>query len=596
MLKPLNTVTRELISLDGLWFFALDTSGLAEPWAGPLQTALEAPVPASYNDIFADQAIHDHVGWVWYQRTVRVPRGWKGQRVVIRVDAATHEGAVYVNENPVARHIGGYTPFEADITQLVAPGEEFRLTIGVNNELTNVTIPPGAVYVDSLGRRKQSYRHDFYNYAGLARSVHLYSTPTQHIDDVTVRAGVDEGTGVVDYEVLSHGPALVHVQLQDASGHVVAQSDGGSGVLRVPDAELWRPGAGYLYTLIVQLRAADTIVDEYNVKVGIRSVKVEGDKFLINGEPFYFRGFGKHEDSAIRGRGFDPALLVHDFALMKWAGANSFRTSHYPYAEEFLDYADRHGVVVIDETAAVGLNLAIGGGVHGNALEKSFSPTMFNSETQAAHAQAIRELIARDKNHPSVVMWSIANEPESVEEGARDYFAPLAALTRELDPTRPITYANEHRGTFSSDVVADLVDVLSLNRYYGWYADTGDLRAAEVHLETELRGWQEKFGKPIIITEYGADTLAGLHSILDQPWSEEFQRGLLDVYHRVFDRVDAVIGEQVWNFADFQTKAEITRVDGNRKGVFTRDRRPKDAAHVLRARWTAATARAEGNE
>ncbi|MGV2900562.1 beta-glucuronidase [Microbacterium sp. AGC62] len=596
MLKPLNTVTRELISLDGLWFFALDTSGLAEPWAGPLQTALEAPVPASYNDIFADQAIHDHVGWVWYQRTVRVPRGWKGQRVVIRVDAATHEGAVYVNENPVARHIGGYTPFEADITQLVAPGEEFRLTIGVNNELTNVTIPPGAVYVDSLGRRKQSYRHDFYNYAGLARSVHLYSTPTQHIDDVTVRVGVDEGTGVVDYEVLSHGPALVHVQLQDASGHVVAQSDGGSGVLRVPDAELWRPGAGYLYTLIVQLRAADTIVDEYNVKVGIRSVKVEGDKFLINGEPFYFRGFGKHEDSAIRGRGFDPALLVHDFALMKWAGANSFRTSHYPYAEEFLDYADRHGVVVIDETAAVGLNLAIGGGVHGNALEKSFSPNMFNSETQAAHAQAIRELIARDKNHPSVVMWSIANEPESVEEGARDYFAPLAALTRKLDPTRPITYANEHRGTFSSDVVADLVDVLSLNRYYGWYADTGDLRAAEVHLETELRGWQEKFGKPIIITEYGADTLAGLHSILDQPWSEEFQRGLLDVYHRVFDRVDAVIGEQVWNFADFQTKAEITRVDGNRKGVFTRDRRPKDAAHVLRARWTAATARAEGNE
>ena len=118
MLKPISTPTRELIRLDGLWRFALDDAATPEPWADELETALEAPVPASYNDVFADQAIRDHVGWVWYQRTVRVPRGWAGERVVLRVDAATHEGVVYVDGTKVAEHVGGYTPFEADVTDL----------------------------------------------------------------------------------------------------------------------------------------------------------------------------------------------------------------------------------------------------------------------------------------------------------------------------------------------------------------------------------------------------------------------------------------------------------------------------------------------
>jgi beta-glucuronidase len=140
--------------------------------------------------------------------------------------------------------------------------------------------------------------------------------------------------------------------------------------------------------------------------------------------------------------------------------------------------------------------------------------------------------------------------------------------------------------TYETDLIADLFDVLCLNRYFGWYVDTGDLAAAEGHLEADLIGWQAKHGKPIIMTEYGADAVAGLHAVLDQPWTEEYQRDVLAMFHRVHDRVEAVVGEQVWNFADFQTSPGIVRVDGNKKGVFTRDRRPKAAAHELRARWT----------
>ena len=314
-------------------------------------------------------------------------------------------------------------------------------------------------------------------------------------------------------------------------------------------------------------------------------MRVDGARFLINGEPFYFRGFGKHEDSAVRGKGHDDPFMVHDFALMEWLGANSFRASHYPYAEEVLDYADRHGIVVIGETAAVGINSGLAAGVFGAVPFTTFSEDTINAATQAAHRQAIRELVARDKNHPCVVLWSVANEPESVTPEARAYFEPLVAEFRRLDPTRPLGFANVPGATPDIDVITDLFDVIMLNRYYGWYVHAGDLAAAERALEAELTAWAQKYAKPIIITEYGSDTLPGLHDINGTTWTEEYQVEVLKMCHRVFDRVDAVVGEQIWNFADFATGPGVLRVDGNKKGVFTRERRPKASAHLLRRRW-----------
>lgn len=592
MLKPQITPTRELVSLDGLWNFAISSGDLEadHPWFGHLAGALEVPVPASYNDIFVDRNIHDHVGWVYYQTHPRVPRGWKQERYFIRVDAATHTGRVYVNDTLVAQHTGGYTPFEADITNLVGAGEQFRLTILVNNELTNETIPPGSIEVLANGKRKQTYYHDFYNYAGLARSVWLYCAPRQHIQDITVVTDVKERSGIISYSVETAEPIpdqQLRVSVIDEEGLVVAQSHGTQNRLMIDSVKLWQPGAAYLYQVQVEIYDADSqLVDMYSVATGVRTVEVRDMQFLINGKPFYFTGFGKHEDTAVRGKGHDSAYMVHDFQLMDWVGANSFRTSHYPYAEEVLDFADRHGIVVIDETAAVGLNLGIVSGLAGGVKVSTFSPGMINEVTRAAHATAIRELIARDKNHPCVVLWSIANEPASSEEGAREYFEPLVKLTRELDPSRLVCFVNVTLATYDKDLISDLFDVLCLNRYYGWYEEMGDLETAEVMLEQDLLGWQKKYGKPMIMTEYGADTLAGLHAVNDLPWSEEFQTRLLDVYHRVHDRIEGIVGEQVWNFADFQTSLQIFRVDGNKKGVFTRDRKPKAAAHTLRARWT----------
>ncbi|MEU7835117.1 beta-glucuronidase [Nonomuraea sp. NPDC049129] len=591
MLRPQDGPTRERRSLAGLWRFRLDAEGAGRAegwWRSPLAEAVDIPVPASYNDIYPDVTVRDHVGDAWYQTNVWVPAQWTGQRIVLRFDAATHRATAWVNDTEVVTHEGGYTPFEADVTAHLRPGAENRLTVVVNNELSWATIPPGTIEERPDGRRVQRYFHDFFNYAGLHRPVWLYTTPPEHISDITVTTTFDDTTGVIGYRADNTGESdSVRVSLRDAAGAEVAAATGAVGTLRVPDVHPWAPGDGYLYELeVTLLSASGEVTDSYRQPVGVRTVEVRGKQFLINGTPFYFKGFGKHEDAAVRGKGHDDVLMVHDFALMEWIGANSFRTSHYPYAEEVLDYADRHGVVVINETAAVGLNRNIGGGVFSSGERVlTFSPDAVSDETRRVHLRALQELVARDKNRPSVVLWSVANEPDHVQPEARDYFAPLAAETRRLDPTRPVAYVNALLAPPDQCVVTDLFDVVLLNRYYGWYFGPGDLEAAETALETELRQWAALHDKPIVITEYGADTYPGLRSVVPNPWTEEYQAELLDVYHRVFDRVDAVVGEQVWNFADFATTPGVFRVDGNKKGVFTRDRRPKTAAFHLRARW-----------
>jgi beta-glucuronidase len=183
-----------------------------------------------------------------------------------------------------------------------------------------------------------------------------------------------------------------------------------------------------------------------------------------------------------------------------------------------------------------------------------------------------------------VVLWSLANEPESHTPEAHAYFSPLFQAARSADPTRPVGFVNMMFAQPNDCKVTELADVIMINRYYGWYMEPGDLVAAEHGWEHELLGWAE-LDKPILVTEYGADAMPGLHSLDDAVWSEEYQVAMLDVAHRVFDRIDAVVGEHVWNFADFATGPSFMRVDGNKKGVFTRDRRPKAAARYLRRRW-----------
>jgi beta-glucuronidase len=596
MLAPRWTTSRSARKLDGLWEFAFDreSRGLAEQWwRGTLPASRPMPVPASYNDLVVEGDEREHVGDVWYQTRVMTGASSPDVRTVLRFDAATHRAEVWVDDTWLGEHEGGYTPFEFDISELARDHESLRVTVRVDNRLTMHSIPPGIVDTDEEGRRRQGYFHDFYNYAGLSRSVWMLSTPRRYIDDITVRTDLEIGVGGVHYEVAIAGVAdggpdpggRTTVVLRDATGATVTAGTGATGSLTVEGVRPWSPDNPYLYALDVRHESAGE-VDVYTLPVGIRTIRVDGARLLLNGEPVHLRGFGMHEDAPWRGKGHDDARMVRDFTLMQWIGANSFRTSHYPYAEEVLDLADRLGFLVIDETAAVGLNLALMSDRIHVEDTRTFRPGGVDDVTLQVHLAAIRELVARDKNHPSVVMWSVANEPDTTEPASRPYFAALAATTRELDGTRPVGFANVALSTPDLDQVTDLFDIILLNRYFGWYVDTGDLRVAERNLEDELRQWASRHDKPIIITEFGADAVAGLHSLPAQMWSEEFQRDLVSTYLDVFARVDEVVGEHVWNFADFATMQGTNRVVGNRKGAFTREREPKAVAYLLRERWT----------
>lgn len=582
MLYPRENESREVKDLGGLWRFRRDAhhEGFENKWfLEPLADTVEMPVPASYNDITTDNELRRHIGLVWYERDLFIPAGWSGRRIILRFGSVTHEAHIYLDGHLCGSHRGGFLPFEIDLSARIQPGGKHRLTVAVDNRLTWQTLPSGEVKTlddadHPSGYTVQEYHFDFFNYAGIHRAVVLYTTAPAYIADITTRTTLENGWAHLYYEIAVVGdPSTIEVQLHDPAGNLVAHAKAVAGKLRVENPQLWGPGKGILYTLTVRLSS-----DLYRLPVGLRTVRVTRDQFLVNEEPVYFKGFGRHEDADFRGRGFDHVIAMKDLHLLNWIGANSFRTSHYPYAEEHLDLADRHGLLVIDEVAAVGMHL-----FHREKIV--FCEEKVNACTQAHHIETFRELYMRDKNHPSVVLWSVANEAATHEAGARAYFEPVIAAARALDPHRPLTIA--HCPMMDECHVADLVDVLCLNRYYAWYFDPGHLELIEGQLERNLRDWHRRFGKPIIVSEYGADTVAGLHNTPPVMFSEEFQVEFLEHYHRVFDRLDFVIGEHVWNFADFGTKEGLSRVNGNRKGVFTRQRQPKMAAHALRKRWLA---------
>lgn len=589
MLYPITTETRGQIDLNGIWNFKVDHgTGFKEKWyEKQLEKPMAMAVPASYNDLVVTRKLRNHIGWVWYEREFSVPNYMRNERLVLRFGSATHVAKVYLNGKLVVEHKGGFTPFEVEINDLIEAGRN-RLTVAVNNIVDESTLPMGdysETEVEGVGKVVRNIPNfDFFNYAGIHRPVKIYTTPKNYIRDITVVPDIKSENGIVNFQIDKEGLGDVIVSVLDQDGNEVTHAKGVQGRMVIKNPKLWEPLNAYLYTLQVKLINNGEIIDVYHLPFGIRTVEVKDGQFLINNKPFYFKGFGKHEDTIINGRGFNEAANVMDFNLMKWIGANSFRTSHYPYSEEIMRLADREGIVVIDETPAVGVHLNFSAA---QPIRQEKRMTFKEIKTFEHHKEVIKEMIARDKNHPSVVMWSVANEPASEEEESYEYFKPLVELTKNLDPQkRPVTIVTHMMATPNVDRVAELVDVIALNRYYGWYVNGGELEVAKVNLRKELEGWHKRCpGKPIMFTEYGADTVAGLHDVDAVMFTEEYQIEYYEANHEVIDEIPYFIGEHVWNFADFETSQGILRVQGNKKGIFTRNRKPKAVAFYLRNRW-----------
>ncbi|XP_014777628.2 beta-glucuronidase [Octopus bimaculoides] len=455
----------------------------------------------------------------------------------------------WVNSEFAFNHSGGHLPFEGDVTHLLKYDRAERVTVAVNNTLSPTTLPPGTITYKTDSKRYpkgyfvQNLQMDFFNYAGIHRNVWLYATPQTYIMNIYIDTSIQKSSGIVTYEVIPNHYTKgqrYKVKVINEYGNLVASSNQSTDVLKISNANFWWPytmntsSPAYLYTMEVTL-ISDT-VDIYRHPFGIRTVKVNSRQLLINDQPFYCLGVGRHEDADVRGKGVDLPFIAKDFNLMKWLGVNCFRTSHYPYSEELMDEADRQGFAVIDESPGVGIEK--------NNMEEA---------NLIHHKNVMLELVDRDKNRPSVIIWSVANEPSSYLPKAEGYFKSIIRFTQMLDKSRPVTFVMN--ANVFTDKAAQFADILCINRYFGWYSDMGHPEVVPLQLPYELDNFHALHRRPVILTEYGADTVNGLHRSPSIAFTEEYQVNLLTATHEALDkRIGTYMaGEMVWNFADFQT-------------------------------------------
>lgn len=574
MLFPQANTHRRTQCLDGIWQFRDADQTDYDPGLFSEVTSRLLAVPGSWNEQIPDLAQYHGVGW--YQRSFFIDPAWAHQCLRLRIGSANNHVRAWVNGQEVGRHRGPYLPADFNIKPYVCFGDANTLTISVDARLDPWNLPPASL-VENEGRIgfMNSYpavAYDFFPYGGIHRSVTLYTTGTPRIEAISVQTEVihedtAEVTAVVEMADAFSG--ICRFEVAGKVQEVVIEAQRRVSLpIKIPSPRIWDIGRGELYGLKVTTKTQDGQEDCYEQTFGIRTVEVKGDAFLLNGKPVFFKGFGKHEDFPIVGKGLCEPVIVRDFEMLRWLGANSFRTSHYPYAEEWLDYADRVGMMVIDETPFVGLN-----------------GRMYTDAILDDAQRVIRDLIRRDRHHASVVMWSLANEPncQPGDENALRFFKTMSETAREADPSRPITYVAHNEPDQNAGM--QFFDVVCLNKYYGWYIGSGQINQTLDALKACIQRFRDAFPKPLILAEFGADAIEGLHRYPAEMFTEEFQSEIIKRQYEALRSYAWAIGAHVWAFADFKTAQTTSRIIYNRKGVLTRDRQPKLAAHTLRSLW-----------
>lgn len=585
-LFPQQNDFRNTLNISGIWKFKKDSLGVGEKehWENGLSESIPIAVPGSWNEQYEN--IRDYMDIAWYEQNTFIPESWKSQKIFLRFGSANYAAKVWLNGKPIGFHEGGHLPFAFEITNEIIWGTPNRITVQVENILKPNRVPPGGL-AGGMFSNNPPTNYDFFPYCGLERPVWLYTVPQNYMSDITVKTSIRDNNGSVLINVRKEGISKQGKIKLEGDGKVIESSfsfgkNDATATVNVPGAHLWNLNDPYLYKLTITLQEGKKTTDRYIMDIGIRTVSVTDKHILLNGKPVFLKGFGKHEDFAVFGKGTAPPVIVKDYSLLKWIGANSYRTSHYPYDEEYMNMADKEGILIIDEIPAVGLYFD-------NNLQ-------LINERKETCKQQIHELVARDKNHPSVIMWSLANEPvasrgsfnlsnkSASDSVSLNFFRELFQTVKTLDDTRLSTIVGLQNGP---DEWLGLSDVICINRYYGWYTQNGDIATGAKKLDAELDHLYSTFHKPVMLTEFGTDTYPGMHDFQSEMFTEEYQVQFIKAYLDVADSKDFVTGMHVWAFADFKTAQGVIRFGGmNWKGVFTRDRKPKAAAFYLRSRWT----------
>mgnify|MGYP001626177529 CR=1 FL=1 len=562
---------RPKIILDGFWSFKIDRDfvGDKEEWFKGFKSSDVIYVPSSWNE--QNPEWDQYTGVAWYQRDFYVDKLLEGRMAWIIFDGAGYKTSVWVNGKFVGDHEGSFTQFKFRVDE-IRFGAFNRVVVRIDNTPSIYSFPPA--------RKLNETAFDFFHYGGIHRSVYLEFVDVCHVNDMTIHTSY-AGDLKADISVECNKNFDARLILMDKERTEIISEDIVRGVRpgllrferRYDGVKPWSPEEPNLYVFAVEIYVNGVLRDSVYERIGFRSVEVREGRVYLNGKPVFLKGFGRHEDFPVTGKYVPGSVLVRDFYLMRKIGANSFRTSHYPYSNEHLDLADEFGFMVILEPPLCYSGLD-------RLLSREEIAKLFSNEEYLAKAKKfIEEMIRQHKNRPSVIMYSVMNEPPSDIPEVAEAIKKLAEFFKSIDPSRPVTFAS-HRSV--RDLALGYVDVISLNYYRGWYSEWGDIDKGVEVMINEVEEIHRRYSdKPIIITEFGADAYLGLHSDPPQMWSEEYQAELIKKYVEALTKRSYIIGLHIWNFADFRTPQNPLRTILNRKGIYTRDRQPKLAAQIV---------------
>ncbi len=507
-------------------------------------------VPGDWNS--QKQELLYYEGTVWYKKSFDYKKADASNRVFVYFGGANYKTDVYLNGKKLGQHIGGFTPFQFEITHLLKDKENF-FVIKVDNKRVKEGVP--------------TLNTDWWNYGGLTRDIKLVETSETFISDYRIGLS-DKSRNSIQGEIVLKGDntsnQVVVVKIPELGVYTTLISDNeGRCTFEAKNNKIqyWSTVNPKLYEIQISTKR-----DDVRDRVGFRTIGTEGSDILLNGKSIFLKGISIHEESPIRG---GRANTKEDaLKLLTWAkdlGCNYVRLAHYPHNEYMIRMADEMGMLVWEEIPVYW------------TIDWENKGTFLNAQNQ------ISEIIDRDKNRACVVIWSMANEtPRS--EARNSFLQRLASFTRAKDPTRLISAALEQKNVEGQtntrtieDDFASYVDVLSFNQYIGWY-DGGVEKCKKIK-------WDISQNKPVIISEFGAGAKHGLHGAKDNRWTEEYQEYLYDETLMMLDKIDQLRGISPWILVDFKSPRRVLaeiQDTYNRKGLISEKGERKKAFYTLK--------------
>ncbi len=495
-----------------------------------LDTSPIMNIPGDWN--MRDPNLFVYEGTVWFKKDFLYTKK-SGNRDVLYFGAVNYDAKVYVNGKLVGAHIGGYTPFNFDVTDVVKDGKNF-VVVKVDNKRAKDNVP--------------TVNMDWWNYGGITRDVMIAQVPDTYIEDYSIQLKKDEQGLISGWVKLNTASADQNISIEvpelKLRLQLTTDTEGKATFETKAKPVFWSPENPKLYDVIISKND-----EKINDQIGFRTIETKGKEILLNGKKIFLRGISIHEEAPYeRGRAWSKEDAV---TLLTWAkemGCNYVRLAHYPHNEIMVREAEKLGLMVWSE------------------IPVYWTISWDNSDTYENAQNQLHDMIYRDKNRSAVVIWSIANE--TPHSDARDKFLrDLSRYARQQDNTRLISMAMEVTKAPDNlnkldDNMNEYVDVISFNQYIGWYRASNEA--------ARLMKWEIPYNKPVIISEFGGSALQGLHGDKTERWTEEYQEELYIRNLEMLDKIDGLSGLSPWILVDFRSpRRQLPDVQDffNRKGL-----------------------------